>query len=413
VESPARPLRVGIVAVGLEEREADGEVGIANGGVGVYIYQLVKHLQDLDDANEYTLIRLGRGRLDIYERGRVRPVFLPTSSLRKTLTWVDWAYRGIAAERRLDLLHFPNQFGGAFLPRRIRRVVTLHDLTPLLYPRYHPWRRVLGYRLLLRPSLRAADHVIVDAASTATDLVARQLAPPERISVVPLGVGGAFRPALRSPDFAQRYDLPARFILTVGVLEPRKNHAGLLRALDRLHQHGERIGLVIVGRDGWRWRDPLDDPAVSHLRPWVRIHRGVPDRDLPEFYARAEAFAYPSYYEGFGLPILEAMASGIPVVATRTSSLPEVAGDAALLAMPGDADDFAGKLLAVLRDAAVRQRLVSAGRDRCRAFSWQRTAECTRAVYQRVCGRPAGGETTQEAPSIHDSERRSSASGRP
>lgn len=378
-----RPLRVGIVAIGLEEQEIGGEVGIGNGGVGVYIYQLIKHLRALDDANDYTLIRLGRGRLDIYGQGE--PVFLSESLLRRAAAHLDLPYRRIAAERRLDLLHFPNQFGGLFLPHGVRRVVTLHDLTPLLYPRHHPWRRVIGYRCLLRPSLRVADHVIVHAASTADDLVARRLATPDKMSVIPLGVGDRFAPAPRSDGFARRYDVPDRFVLTVGVLEPRKNHALLLRALERLHQQGERVGLVVVGRDGWGWRDPLAAPAAAALRPWVRIYRNVPDCDLPEFYSRADAFAYPSLYEGFGLPLLEAMACGTPVVASRTSSLPEVAGGAALLADPHDAEDFAAKLLSVLRSGELRGRLARAGRERAATFSWRRTAQQTLAVYRRVC----------------------------
>jgi len=385
VSSTARPLRIGVVTLGLKEEDAGGEVNIANGGVGVYIYQLIKHLQGLGDATEYTLIRPGHGRLDIYRQARTETVFLPLSPVRNALAYADLNLRRIAVERRLDLLHYPNQFGGAFLPRTVRRVVTVHDLTPLLYPRYHPWRRVLGYRVLLRPSLRAADHIIVPAAATAADLVARRLAPREKISVIPQGVDERFRPGVCSEAVARRYDLPARFVLTVGVLEPRKNHALLLQAIERLQRRGEPIGLVIVGRPGWHWRDPLDDPALAHLRPWVRVLRAVPDQDLVELYNRAEAFAYPSLYEGFGLPILEAMACGVPVVASSSSALPEVAGPAALLADPTDADDFAAQLFAVLRGPALRHRLIAAGHERARAYSWRRTAERTLAIYQRVC----------------------------
>lgn len=384
----SRPLRVGIVALGLEEEEVDGEVCIANGGVGVYIYELVSHLRALDDGNQYVLIRVGRGRLDIFRNGHEPPVFLPPSAARKLLAYLDVPYSRIAAERRLDLLHYPNQFGGAFLPRHIRRVVTLHDLTPLLYAAWHPWRRVIGYRLLLRPSLRAADHVIVDASSTAAELVERRFAAEDKVSVVPLGVHERFRPGVCGGDFARRYDVPERFVLTVGVLEPRKNHALLLRALARLRAQGEPVGLAIVGRHGWRWRDPLADPAVAHLRPWIRIYERVSDRDLIEFYNRAAVLAYPSLHEGFGLPVLEAMACGTPVVASRTSSLPDVAGGAALLADPTDDGDFAAKLLAVLRDPELHRRLGAAGRERARAFSWRRTAERTAAVYRRVAQAP-------------------------
>lgn len=380
-----RPLRIGILTDGLEERDVGGAVRIGNGGVGVYIYNLVTHLRQIDPVNQYVTIRVGGGRLDLYAAGDGNHVGLRRSGWNRLARWVDIPYPRIVRQRGLDLLHYPNQFGGAFLPRRTKRVVTLHDITPILYPDHHPRRSVLGYRALMRRSLSAADHIIVDAGHTADDLVRRGVAVPEKLSVIPLGVAGSFRPGLRSDGFAARYDLPDRFILTVGVLEPRKNHPALVAALRRLHQQGEPVGLVIVGRDGWRWKDPLADPALAHLRPWVRLYRDVPDADLPEFYARAAVFAYPSFYEGFGLPVLEAMASGTPVVASNASSLPEVVGSAALLADPHDAGDLAAKLLSVLRDAALHDRLRLAGLERSRRYTWRQTAERTRAVYERVC----------------------------
>jgi glycosyltransferase involved in cell wall biosynthesis len=384
----ARPLRIGILTEGLEERELDGTPQVANGGVGVYIYNLVAQLRRIDAVNHYVTVRMGGGGLDIYAPGpNCDHVALPRVPLQRLAHCFDWPYARLARRLDLDLLHYPNQFGGVFLPRRTRRVMTLHDITPLLFPAQHPHRRVLGYRALLRRALGAADHVIVDAQHTAGDLLARGLTTPGKLSVIPLGVGEQFRPGVRSADLAARYDLPDRYILTVGVLEPRKNHICLLRALRRLHQQGEMVGVVIVGREGWRWRDPLGDSELAALRPWVRVYRNVPDADLPELYGRAAVFAYPSLYEGFGLPVVEAMACGTPVVASRVSSLPEVVGDAALLADPRDSDDFADKLLAVLRDASLHDRLRAAGEARSRQLSWRRMAEQTLAVYERVCGR--------------------------
>jgi glycosyltransferase involved in cell wall biosynthesis len=383
VSASGKALRIGIITDGLEERHAGGDVQIANGGVGVYIYNLVKHLQLIDPINEYFLIRCGKGALDIYDGERTHCLFLPPTA-RPTFAITAWPKL-----RRLDLdvVHYPNQFGGTFLPSRLKRVVTLHDLTPLLLPMFHPWQRVLGFRLLLRPALRRAHHVIVDSAHTRADLVQRHVVPARKITVVPLGTMQDVACGVRTASFQQRYDIPERYILTVGVLEPRKNHSLLIAALRRLHDAGEQVALVVVGRQGWRWTDPLLQADAARLRPWVRIYRDVPEGDLAEFYGRAEVFAYPSLYEGFGLPVLEAMACGTPVVASRASSLPEVAGAAALLADPTDAAEFTNQLLAVLRSSALRSRLVAAGRERAQQFSWQRTAEQTLAVYQSVCGR--------------------------
>lgn len=381
----ARPLRIGIATDGILERVVDGRVEIANGGVGVYIDNLVRHLLAVDPVNEYFLLRWDQSQLDLYRQERVHPVFIPPTRLAAPARWLEWPHRSAAAVCQLDVLHYPNQFGGAFVPRSIPRVVTLHDLTPLLFPEFHPWLRVAGYRLLIRRALERADHVIVDASHTKQDLVQRGLAAAQDISVIPLGVGKVFA-APRNDAAVARYDLPERYVLTVGVLEPRKNHLGLLRALQRLHAQGEQISVVMVGRDGWNWQDPLETTELSGLRPWVRVLRNVPEADLVALYHRASVFAYPSLYEGFGLPVLEAMACGVPVVASNRSSLPEVAGNAAVLVDPTDPDALAAALAAVLRDADLRQRLIAAGLERARAFSWQQTAERTLAVYQQVVG---------------------------
>jgi glycosyltransferase involved in cell wall biosynthesis len=382
----ARPLRIGIITDGLQERMVDGEVRIANGGVGVYIYQLIRHLSLTDPVNHYFLIRFGAGALDIYHDTRIRSVFLHPSRRNRMLGMLDFPYAGLARRLELDLLHYPNQFGGAFLPRSVKRVATLHDLTPLLFPRMHPRRRVLGYRLLARYSLRRCDRVIVYSANTRHDLLQRGMAANDTIIDIPLGVSPAFKSGVKTAAFEQRYPAPRPFILTVGVLEPRKNHALLFEVLRRLRAMGEEVDLVVIGRDGWRWKSPLERPEFKALAPWVRILADVPDHDLVEFYNRAALFAYPSLYEGFGLPILEAMACGTPVVSSSASSMPEVGGDAALFADPRNAEAFTGQVSRVLRDGALRRRMAEAGLRRARQFSWRRTAVETLAVYQNVCG---------------------------
>jgi glycosyltransferase involved in cell wall biosynthesis len=272
------------------------------------------------------------------------------------------------------------------LPARVKRVVTVHDITPLLLPQYHPRARVRRNRRHLGASLRAANHVIAVSNQTRRDVVERFAISTDKISVIPQGVASAFHPVPLTPDFQTRYDLPWPFILSVGVLEPRKNHAHVIEALRGLHADGQQIGAVIVGRDGWGWRDPREDPALQDLRPWMRVFRNVSDADLVEFYVRAQVFVYASRYEGFGLPILEAMACGTPVVATETSALPEVAGGAARLAAPDSAQSLAEHCAMILRQPSLRRELVAAGQRRAAELSWRQTAERTLAIYQRVAG---------------------------
>ncbi len=382
----ARRLRIGIITDGLMERTSGGEVRIANGGVGVYIYQLIKHLFEADPVNEYFLIRFGAGALDVYRDPRAHNVFLPASKVSRTLGLADIPYAGLVRKLRLDLLHYPNQFGGAFLPRRIKRVATLHDLTPLLFPHLHPWRRVLGFRLLARASLRRCDRIIVYSANTRRDLLNGRMAMDDAVVNIPVGVNPGLRPGVATEDFLRRYQLPRPFILTVGVLEPRKNHIILFEALRHLRERGEDVSLVVIGREGWHWSNPLARPQFQALAPWVQVIADLPDADLAEFYNRAAVLAYPSLYEGFGLPVLEAMACGTPVVCSSASALPEAGGDAALYADPHDPIAFADQLSRVLTDSALRHRMVEAGLRRARQFSWRRSAEQTIALYQSVCG---------------------------
>jgi glycosyltransferase involved in cell wall biosynthesis len=171
----------------------------------------------------------------------------------------------------------------------------------------------------------------------------------------------------------------------VGVLEPRKNHALLMEVLRRLHHEGIEVDLLIIGREGWKWINPAEMTEYTDLRSRVRILTDVPEPDLAEFYRNAAVFAYPSFYEGFGMPILEAMACGAPVVASDSSSLPEVGGDAALYANPHDPDSFTAQVRQVLQNNVIRERMIAAGIERAREFSWRRTAVGTVKVYSNIC----------------------------
>lgn len=384
--SGTRRLRVGVVLDGFVGRRSAAGVELANGGVGVYAEQLLRALAALDAA-DLVLIRPGPLDLPIFVDPRFEVVSDPLLRRFPAARWLDLRLAGIADRRALDLLHYPNQLGGAFLPRRIARVMTLHDLTPATMPHFHPWRTVLGYRALLEPALRRADAVIVDSEAVAAELRLRAPAAAERVQPVPLGVDPSFRPGRRTAGFCERLGIPERFVLSVGVLEPRKNHVAAVRALARLHAAGERVALVIAGRTGWRWEDPLADAELEALRPWIAVRRDVAEEDLVELYGRALALVYPSFGEGFGLPVLEAMACGCPVVTSDRSSLPEVGGDAALYASPEDPAAIADRLLRLLRDPALAGALAARGTARAASFTWRRTAEETLAVYERVASR--------------------------
>jgi glycosyltransferase involved in cell wall biosynthesis len=267
-------------------------------------------------------------------------------------------------------------------------VMTVHDLSFVILPQYHTRLNGTYLRLLTPLAARRALLIIAVSASTRRDLVERLGVPEEKVRVIYQGVAGPFTrrpPPERARDVRRRYQLPDAFILSVGTLEPRKNLAGTLHAYRLLRRRlAEAPPLVLVGASGWR----LDEQRL--LRPGEAGHilrlGYVPDEDLAALYASCSAFVYPSFYEGWGLPVAEALALGAPTVTSNVASLPEVAGDAALLVDPASPQAIAAALERVLVEHDTAARLRAAGPARVRRFSVQAWAAATMDVYREAVG---------------------------
>jgi glycosyltransferase involved in cell wall biosynthesis len=272
--------------------------------------------------------------------------------------------------------------------RKMPSVFTLHDVSFLEYPETHLASNRWFLRLMVPIFVRQASAVIAVSKHTASDIVRRYAVPESKMYTIPLGVDPRFHPIDDAASLAttqQKYNLPSRFILSVGTIEPRKNHLALLHAYEKLRATtGEEIGLVIVGRRGWKAQGFLSALARSPVRDSVILAGQVADEDLPAIYNLAECFAYPSWYEGFGLPPLEAMACGVPVICANNSSLPEVVGDAGLLVDSSDDEGLARAMLQVTSQEDLRSTMAAQGKARAKSFSWQTTAERTHEVYQEV-----------------------------
>ncbi len=267
--------------------------------------------------------------------------------------------------------------------RSIPTVLTVHDLIFRRFPAHHKRLNRWYLNLTLPLYCRRADHIIAVSECTRRDLAAAYRLPPEKITVVGEAAAPHFRPQMPGvmSTISARYGLPERYLVFVSTIEPRKNLARLLAAFETLRADGLTDGLVIVGRRGWLYDDFFARLERSPARDAVIFPGYVPDADLPALYAGAQACVFPSLYEGFGLPVLEAMACGTPVATSSTSSIPEVGGDAALYFDPTSVEEITETTRRLLRDPALQEEMRARGLTQAAQFSWERAARETQAVY--------------------------------
>lgn len=316
-----------------------------------------------------------------------------------------WTERQASVERligEVDVYHATNNTFPAPI-ERARRVVTIHDMTLFLHPEWHPRERVDAMTSAVARAAEEADQIVTPSASTTNDVARLLGVDPARIIAIPEAADEVFRPLdHRTVERALRpFDLrPGEYLLYLGTIEPRKN---LIRLLDAVEPLGGDVGpLVVAGRPGWQGEEIQRRLAAAERIGRVRRLGYVRDEIRPVLLNGARAFLYPSLYEGFGLPPLEAMACGTPVVTSIRGSLPEVAGDAALLVDPCDIDALSAGVRRVWCDAGLRACLSERGRQRAAEFSWSRTAWMTLEVYRAACGDRRGpGGTAPRVRQLH------------
>ena len=267
-------------------------------------------------------------------------------------------------------------------------MVTIHDLGYLHFPRAHRLLDRLYLDLSTRFNARAAAHIIADSQATKRDLVERYGVEPSKISVIYPGYDEeAFQPVREREAIEAvkaRYGIAGDYILFVGTIQPRKNLVRLMEAFSLLKRQAADLQLVIAGKKGWLYEAIFRRVEELGLEGQVVFTGYVAEEGLPALFSGARLFVFPSLYEGFGLPVLEAMACGTPVVCSNASSLPEVAGDAALLFDPLDVEGMAAAMGRVLGDERLRAELIERGLQRARGFSWEKCARETLAVLESV-----------------------------
>lgn len=304
------------------------------------------------------------------------------SSVLRLLFYIP---RGIKAQR-IELFHGFDHIGVPLFSKRGRYVATIHDVIPLIWPQFVTRKHRLVVAAACRRIRQQADLVIVPSDATREDVVRYLHIAPDRIAVVPWGCDERFQPRHNPERLAivqQKYGLPASYFLCVGTLEPRKNVSALLKAYAIVREacRVEETKLVVAGRKGWLYAEIFATVQALGLGQDVIFTDFIEDEDLPDLYRGARLLVFPSLYEGFGLPILEAMASGVPVVASHTSSMPEVAGDAALLIDPRKPPEIAAGISRVLTDDQLRRTLIQRGLARVQRYTWDAAAQKTLALY--------------------------------
>lgn len=357
-------------------------------GTERYSFEVIGALARLDRRNVYTLYCNGRPA--------VLPRVGPNFTLRSMPFPRLWTHIRLSLELARaapDALFVPSHVVPLWHPPH--SVVTIHDLGYLAFPQAHTARRRLELHLTTLWSARMARRVIAISQATKDDLVRHYQVPAEKISVVHHGLSPQFRPITDQSAITavrERYGIGEHYFLYVGTVQPRKNLARLIDAfaqvLQELQSPSSRLlQLVIAGKPGWLTGSIERRALEAGVGERVRFTGYVDDADLPALLSGALAFVFPSLYEGFGMPVLEAMACGAPVLTSATSSLPEVAGDAALLVDPHDTRAIAVALARLADDAALREALRWRGLARAARFTWDRCAEATLRVLVEVVKR--------------------------
>ena len=363
-------------------------VGTGLGGNESYATNLIEALAEIDQTNRYTLYVTKREAVERF--GNRWPNFSVRSTLPHTpLIRIPLTLSAELRRNPVDVLHV--QFTAPpFSPCPV--VVSIHDLSFEHLPQTFKWRSRKQLRITVRRTARQASQVIALSEYARNDIVETYQVSPDKISVIPLSASKHFRP-IRDEEELQRvrqtYGIEGEYMLSVGAIQPRKNLGRLIAAYSHLRgakPEGKLPKLVLAGKCAWLYDETLRAIKELELSDSIILTGYVPESDLPALYSGALCFIYPSYFEGFGLPPLEAMQCGVPVIVGDRTSLPEVVGDAGVLVDPFDVLALAAAIEKVVSDSNLRAKLSVQGLARAKLFEWRETARQTLAVYQKAAG---------------------------
>ena len=354
-------------------------------GIGVYTYNLILHLQKIINHKNREIILIDYKKHNYFND--IENFIVKNPFGKNPYLWYLYLeiYFQIKNDTSLDIIHNVRQVPTLFKFKQ-KYVITVHDITPLLFPYQYRKEVYLINKLMLPRTLRMADKIISVSYHTKRDLIKYLKIPKDKIEVIYHGVDEDYKPLPEKEVemIKKKYNITTPFILYVGSLKPLKNIPTLIKAYYKLRKQGLEYKLVITGKKRWKYREIFKLINKLNLQKDVIFTGYVPREDLPALYNAADLFVSPSLYEGFGLPPLEAMACGTPVITSNTSSLPEVVGDAGIMVDPYDVDGLAKAMYEVLTNDGLREELRKRGLKRAKLFNWKKCAEEHLKVYEEV-----------------------------
>ncbi len=372
----ARSLKIGVIYGGISEQKA---------GMDHYLHQVLLTMKRLAPEHRYILIDHRRKQTSFKEQFEQVILDLPRFPIRVSRWNLQIVPRVLP---QFDLVFSPGLYGPLRIPKGVASVMVVHDLTKYLFPNFFPFnpvQKVLD--LLVYPAmLRRYGHLITVSKTTRQDLMTLFKVDKEKITVAYHGAEEAFQPlCLQNAEesLRQSHNIKKPFILSLGTLEPRKNIPTLLKAFAAIMDQIPH-DLVLVGQKGWKWEPifrEMERPKLKERVHWVGY---VSDPERVSFYNAADFLAYPSWYEGFGMPLLEAMQCGCPVITSRVSSMPEVVGDAGLLIDPRRVEDLQKAMLRLVHEPGLKEKLRLAGFEQAKKFSWETSAKITLEVFEKM-----------------------------
>jgi len=370
-------------------RIAIDAVGISRPGGGrSATLPLLEALFEVDRRNDYLVI-VDQKEPSLEGHGsRVRQMVTPIRHRIAVRAWAQVVFPVLFRREAIDVVHFTKNLGTFFTPGR--SVITMYDMTIIACPRFYPWSDVWYWRTVQRLTLRNVDRIISISENTAREMASYYRLPREKITVIPCACHSRYRPLDREQvgRVRARYGLPEKMILHVGSIAPKKNLGTLAEAFAMLVERDDYDGsLVFVGRVYEKGQGDVIFEQVKRLGLSDRVifTGSVPDEDLPAIYNAAQFMVFPSVNEGFGIVLLEAMASGCPIIASSTTAVPEAVGDAGiLLSDPRDAGEIRSAMLRLLEDEQLRSELRARGLRRAARFSWESIARETLRLYEQL-----------------------------